>query len=138
MFCTLGALLPRCLTLCVFWVWFVASVVRAFERNDFFDAGITKAQLFLTVHDAVLFALPRSFPESSELSVDESETVIQETYSETDKVGWCEASGLGVRGGVRGGGGGDTQSDRDEQHLGKVLSVAVPDFEMSKCSLTGW
>ncbi|XP_070101615.1 testis anion transporter 1 isoform X4 [Equus caballus] len=62
-----------------------SSVVRAFERNDFFDAGITKAQLFLTVHDAVLFALPRSFPESSELSVDESETVIQETYSETDK-----------------------------------------------------
>lgn len=84
--CTLGALLPRCLTLCVR-VWFVASVVRAFEKNDFFDAGITKAQLFLTLHDAVLFALSRKFPESSELSVDESETVIQETYSETDKVG---------------------------------------------------
>ncbi|XP_039091177.1 testis anion transporter 1 isoform X2 [Hyaena hyaena] len=64
-----------------------ASVVREFERNDFFDAGITKAQLFLTLHDAVLFALSRKFPESSELSVDESETVIQETYSETDKNG---------------------------------------------------
>ncbi|XP_073080220.1 testis anion transporter 1 isoform X2 [Manis javanica] len=62
-----------------------SSVVRDFERNDFFDAGITKAQLFLTLHDAVLFALSRKFPESSELSVDESETVIQETYSETDK-----------------------------------------------------
>lgn len=78
---------PQCLTLCVFWVWFVASVVKAFERNEFFDAGITKTQLFLTLHDAVLFALARKFPESSDLSVDESETVIQETYSETDKVG---------------------------------------------------
>ncbi|XP_041615928.1 testis anion transporter 1 isoform X5 [Vulpes lagopus] len=62
-----------------------SSVVRAFERNDFFDTGITKAQLFLTLHDAVLFALSRKFPESSELSMDESETVIQETFSETDK-----------------------------------------------------
>ncbi|KAM8779271.1 testis anion transporter 1 [Rhynchonycteris naso] len=62
-----------------------SSVVRAFERNDFFDAGITKAQLFLTLHDAVLFASSRKFPEPSELSVDNSETVIQETYSETDK-----------------------------------------------------
>ncbi|KAF6116167.1 solute carrier family 26 member 8 [Phyllostomus discolor] len=62
-----------------------SSVVKAFERNDFFDAGITKAQLFLTLHDAVLFALSRKLPESSELSVDESETVIQETYSETEK-----------------------------------------------------
>ncbi|XP_036104556.1 testis anion transporter 1 [Molossus molossus] len=62
-----------------------SSVVRAFERNDFFDAGITKAQLFLTLHDAVLFALSRKFQEPSELSTDESETVIQETYSETDK-----------------------------------------------------
>uniref|UniRef100_A0A8C8XTV9 Solute carrier family 26 member 8 n=1 Tax=Panthera leo TaxID=9689 RepID=A0A8C8XTV9_PANLE len=59
------------------------SVVKAFEKNDFFDAGITKAQLFLTLHDAVLFALSRKFPESSELSVDESETVIREAYSET-------------------------------------------------------
>ncbi|KAL2791728.1 testis anion transporter 1 isoform a, partial [Daubentonia madagascariensis] len=63
-----------------------SSVVRSFERNDFFDAGITKAQLFLTIHDAVLFALSRKFLEPSELSVDESETVIQETYSETDKI----------------------------------------------------
>lgn len=86
MFGTLGVLLSECLTLCVFGVWIVASVVRDFERNDFFDAGITKAQLFLTLHDAVLFALSRKFPESSELSVDESETVIQEIYSETDKV----------------------------------------------------
>uniref|UniRef100_A0A8C8XN52 Solute carrier family 26 member 8 n=1 Tax=Panthera leo TaxID=9689 RepID=A0A8C8XN52_PANLE len=61
------------------------SVVKAFEKNDFFDAGITKAQLFLTLHDAVLFALSRKFPESSELSVDESETVIREAYSESDK-----------------------------------------------------
>ena len=38
-------------------VWFVPSVVRAFEKNDFFDTGITEAQLFLTLHDAVLFAL---------------------------------------------------------------------------------
>lgn len=94
-YCSLGALLPRCLTLCVLRIWFLASVVRAFERNDFFDAGITKAQLFLSLHDAVLFALSRKFPESYELSTDESETVIQETYSETNKVGWYEALGLG-------------------------------------------
>ncbi|XP_077017719.1 testis anion transporter 1 isoform X8 [Tamandua tetradactyla] len=62
-----------------------SSVVRALERNDFFDAGITKAQLFLTLHDAVLFALSRKFPEPSELSMDESETVLQETYSQTEK-----------------------------------------------------
>ncbi|XP_066217535.1 testis anion transporter 1 [Saccopteryx leptura] len=62
-----------------------SSVVRAFEKNDFFDAGITKAQLFLTLHDAVLFASSRKFPDPSELSVEDSETVIQETYSETDK-----------------------------------------------------
>lgn len=60
-------------------------MVKAFERNEFFDAGITKTQLFLTLHDAVLFALSRKFSDASELSVDESETVIQETYS--DKVG---------------------------------------------------
>ncbi|XP_006860630.1 PREDICTED: testis anion transporter 1 [Chrysochloris asiatica] len=59
-----------------------SSVVRAFERNDFFDDGITKSQLFLSLHDAVLFALSRRIPDSSELSMDESETVIQETYSE--------------------------------------------------------
>lgn len=82
-----GCSAPQYLILCVFWVWFVASVVKAFERNEFFDAGITKTQLFLTLHDAVLFALSRKFPEASDLSVDESETVIQETYSETDKVG---------------------------------------------------
>ncbi|PNJ88809.1 testis anion transporter 1 isoform X3 [Pongo abelii] len=62
-----------------------SSIVRAFERNDFFDAGITKTQLFLSVHDAVLFALSRKFIGSSELSIDESETVIRETYSETEK-----------------------------------------------------
>ncbi|XP_048661146.1 testis anion transporter 1 isoform X6 [Marmota marmota marmota] len=63
------------------------SVVRMFEKNDFFDEGITKAQLFLSLHDAVLFALSRKFPELSELSEDESETVIQETYSDVNKVG---------------------------------------------------
>uniref|UniRef100_A0A2K5JLK6 STAS domain-containing protein n=1 Tax=Colobus angolensis palliatus TaxID=336983 RepID=A0A2K5JLK6_COLAP len=62
-----------------------SSIVRAFERNDFFDAGITKTQLFLSVHDAVLFALSRKVIDSSELSIDESETVIRETYSETEK-----------------------------------------------------
>ncbi|XP_048661143.1 testis anion transporter 1 isoform X3 [Marmota marmota marmota] len=61
------------------------SVVRMFEKNDFFDEGITKAQLFLSLHDAVLFALSRKFPELSELSEDESETVIQETYSDVNK-----------------------------------------------------
>ncbi|XP_037375481.1 testis anion transporter 1 isoform X2 [Talpa occidentalis] len=63
-----------------------SSLVRSFERNDFFDAGITKAQMFLSVHDAVLFALSRKFADYSELSLDESETVIQETYSEKDQV----------------------------------------------------
>nr|XP_021521252.1 testis anion transporter 1 isoform X2 [Aotus nancymaae] len=62
-----------------------SSVVRAFERNDFFDAGITKAQLFLSVHDAMLFALSRKVLDASELSINESETEIQETYSETEK-----------------------------------------------------
>ncbi|XP_049746490.1 testis anion transporter 1 isoform X2 [Elephas maximus indicus] len=62
-----------------------SSVIRALERNDFFDTGITKAQLFLTLHDAVLFALSRKIPDSSELSVDESETVIQETFSEKNE-----------------------------------------------------
>ncbi|KAM4835188.1 testis anion transporter 1 isoform 2-T2 [Thomomys bottae] len=61
-----------------------SSVVRAFERNDFFDDGITKAQFFLSLHDAVLSAVTRKLMES-ELSVDESETVIQETFSESDK-----------------------------------------------------
>lgn len=69
------------------WVWFVASVVKSFEKNDFFDEGISKAQLFLSLHDAVLFALSRKFSEPSDLSMDETETVIQETYSESDKVG---------------------------------------------------
>lgn len=82
-------------------VCFVASVVRAFEKNDFFDSGITKAQLFLSVHDAALFAMSRKFLEPSELSLDESETVIQETYSESEKVGgpgaslwWVQGAGL--------------------------------------------
>ncbi|OBS83769.1 hypothetical protein A6R68_22284, partial [Neotoma lepida] len=63
------------------------SVVKSFEKNDFFDEGITKAQLFLSLHDAVLFALSRKNPEPSELSADATETVIQETYSESDKNG---------------------------------------------------
>lgn len=79
-------------------VWFAASVVRAFEKNDFFDSGITKSQLFLSLHDAVLFASTRKLSDSSKLSVDESETVIQETYSETDKVGWFW--GWGIRVGI--------------------------------------
>ncbi|XP_048203833.1 testis anion transporter 1 isoform X2 [Perognathus longimembris pacificus] len=61
-----------------------SSVIRAFERNDFFDDGITKAQFFLSLHDAVLSAVTRKLMES-ELSIDESEMVIQETYSESDK-----------------------------------------------------
>ncbi|KAM6182322.1 testis anion transporter 1 [Erethizon dorsatum] len=62
-----------------------SSVVREFEKNDFFDDGITKAHLFLTLHDAVLFASSRNLGDNSELSVDECETVIQETCSESDK-----------------------------------------------------
>ncbi|XP_038199777.1 testis anion transporter 1 [Arvicola amphibius] len=63
------------------------SVVKSLEKNDFFDQGITKAQLFLSLHDAVLFALSRKMPEPSELSTDATETVIHETYSESDKNG---------------------------------------------------
>ncbi|XP_036022902.1 testis anion transporter 1 [Onychomys torridus] len=63
------------------------SVVKSFEKNDFFDEGITKAQLFLSLHDAVLYALSRKNPEPSEISTDATETVIQETYSESDKNG---------------------------------------------------
>ncbi|KAL4676694.1 hypothetical protein H8959_010839, partial [Pygathrix nigripes] len=77
-----------------------SSIVRAFERNDFFDAGITKTQLFLSVHDAVLFALSRKVIDSSKLSIDESETVIRETYSETEKVGQTDKAwgwGKGLR-----------------------------------------
>lgn len=62
-------------------------MVQGFEINDFFDEGITKTQLFLTVHDAVLFALSRKLSDGSELSFDENETVVQETFTETDKVG---------------------------------------------------
>lgn len=69
-------------------------MVKSLEKNDFFDQGITKAQLFLSLHDAVLFALSRKMPEPSELSMDATETVIHETYSESDKVGCCGASGL--------------------------------------------
>ncbi|XP_030077589.1 testis anion transporter 1 [Microcaecilia unicolor] len=35
------------------------SVVHDLERNNFFNKNITKARLFLTVHDAVLFVLQR-------------------------------------------------------------------------------
>ncbi|XP_013372343.1 PREDICTED: testis anion transporter 1 [Chinchilla lanigera] len=62
-----------------------SSVINAFEKNDFFDEGISKAHLFLTLHDAVLFATSRTLADNTELSMDESETVIQETYSESDK-----------------------------------------------------
>ncbi|XP_072497983.1 testis anion transporter 1 isoform X3 [Notamacropus eugenii] len=51
-------------------------IVKTFETNDFFDAGITKAQLFLTLHDAVLFALGKKYLESPE---DEPDTIIKET-----------------------------------------------------------
>lgn len=73
-------------------------MVKSFEKNDFFDEGITKAQLFLSLHDAVLYALSRKNPEPSELSMDANETVIQETYSESDKVGGRGASGRGGEG----------------------------------------
>ncbi|XP_049620757.1 testis anion transporter 1 [Suncus etruscus] len=63
-----------------------SSVVRGFEINDFFDEGITMTQLFLTVHDAVLFALSRKLSDGSELSLDENETVVQDTFMETDKM----------------------------------------------------
>ncbi|XP_077189836.1 testis anion transporter 1 isoform X2 [Paroedura picta] len=33
------------------------TVIKAFERNDFFDECITKARFFPTLHDAVLFAV---------------------------------------------------------------------------------
>uniref|UniRef100_A0A4X2LJ66 Solute carrier family 26 member 8 n=1 Tax=Vombatus ursinus TaxID=29139 RepID=A0A4X2LJ66_VOMUR len=49
-------------------------IVETFENSDFFDAGITKAQLFLTVHDAVLFALGKKY-----LETPEDEPVIKET-----------------------------------------------------------
>ncbi|XP_019060266.1 testis anion transporter 1 isoform X4 [Fukomys damarensis] len=62
-----------------------SCVLREFEKNDFFDDGITKAHLFLSLHDAVLFALSRNAADGSELSVEEGETVLQETYSEPDK-----------------------------------------------------
>ncbi|KAM5279696.1 testis anion transporter 1 [Ctenodactylus gundi] len=64
-----------------------SSVIRELEMKNFFDYGITKAQLFLTLHDAVLFSLLKKFPDSSDLSLNESETVIRETYSETNEVG---------------------------------------------------
>lgn len=81
--------------LCVLRAWFAAAVIREFEKCDFFDHGITKAHLFLTLHDAVLYALSRKAPDNSELSVDEGETVIQETYTESDKVGHCGAQAGG-------------------------------------------
>ncbi|XP_051852469.1 testis anion transporter 1 isoform X2 [Antechinus flavipes] len=50
-------------------------IVKSFERSDFFDAGITKAQLFLTLHDAVLFALGKKYLETPE---DEPEPLIKD------------------------------------------------------------
>ncbi|XP_074167237.1 testis anion transporter 1 isoform X1 [Sminthopsis crassicaudata] len=50
-------------------------IVKTFERSDFFDAGITKAQLFLTLHDAVLFALGKKYLETPE---DEPEPLIKD------------------------------------------------------------
>uniref|UniRef100_A0A4X2LVV0 Solute carrier family 26 member 8 n=1 Tax=Vombatus ursinus TaxID=29139 RepID=A0A4X2LVV0_VOMUR len=51
-------------------------IVETFENSDFFDAGITKAQLFLTVHDAVLFALGKKY-----LETPEDEPVIKVSWS---------------------------------------------------------
>ncbi|XP_023576200.1 testis anion transporter 1 isoform X2 [Octodon degus] len=70
-----------------------SSVIKEFEKNDFFDHGITKARLFLTLHDAVLFATSRTLADNTDLSVDECETVIQETYSESDKAFKREKTG---------------------------------------------
>uniref|UniRef100_A0A6I8PLM5 STAS domain-containing protein n=1 Tax=Ornithorhynchus anatinus TaxID=9258 RepID=A0A6I8PLM5_ORNAN len=62
------------------------SVVRSFERNDFFDSGISKAQLFLSLHDAVLFAVARRYSKISEVSLEESSEIVQETYPEEEQV----------------------------------------------------
>uniref|UniRef100_A0A6I8N1L5 STAS domain-containing protein n=1 Tax=Ornithorhynchus anatinus TaxID=9258 RepID=A0A6I8N1L5_ORNAN len=61
------------------------SVVRSFERNDFFDSGISKAQLFLSLHDAVLFAVARRYSKISEVSLEESSEIVQETYPEEEQ-----------------------------------------------------
>ncbi|KAM9005474.1 testis anion transporter 1 isoform X3 [Sarcophilus harrisii] len=57
-------------------------IVKNFERSDFFDAGITKAQLFLTLHDAVLFALGKKYLETPE---DEPEPLIKGKSSHSDQ-----------------------------------------------------
>ncbi|XP_075377660.1 testis anion transporter 1 [Mycteria americana] len=36
-----------------------SSVIADFEKNDFFDSGVTKERFFLTLHDAVLAALDK-------------------------------------------------------------------------------
>ncbi|XP_038605323.1 testis anion transporter 1 [Tachyglossus aculeatus] len=61
------------------------SVVRAFERNDFFDSGISKAQLFLSLHDAVLFAVARRYSKISEVGLEESSEILQNTYPEEEQ-----------------------------------------------------
>ncbi|XP_007483829.1 testis anion transporter 1 isoform X2 [Monodelphis domestica] len=53
-------------------------IVKTFERNDFFDTGITKAQLFLSLHDAVLFALGKKFLETTD---DEQDYIMKGTLN---------------------------------------------------------
>ncbi|XP_074833535.1 testis anion transporter 1 isoform X2 [Carettochelys insculpta] len=62
------------------------SVIAIFEKNDFFDNCVTKAQFFLTLHDAVLAALERNQrPETVELSIGEPENELGEGLMEEQK-----------------------------------------------------
>ncbi|XP_065448457.1 testis anion transporter 1 isoform X10 [Chrysemys picta bellii] len=62
------------------------SVIAIFEKNDFFDDCVTKAQFFLTLHDAVLAALEQNQkPETVELSIGEPEQELDEGLTEEQK-----------------------------------------------------
>lgn len=37
--------------------YLTATVIKSFEKNQFFDCCVTKARFFPTLHDAVLFAV---------------------------------------------------------------------------------
>jgi len=53
--------------------YFIASVIAAFEKNEFFDSFVTKEMFFLTLHDALLAALAKhQKPDERELTTEEN------------------------------------------------------------------
>ncbi|XP_048353818.1 testis anion transporter 1 [Sphaerodactylus townsendi] len=57
------------------------TVIKAFERNEFFDQCVTKARFFPTLHDAVLFAVEPE-PLQQTAAMGPCDTVPEETLDE--------------------------------------------------------